>query len=457
MDYANLLNRDYKYVNRDHSRAQRRRARLHSILIFASGFVAMAGLFSSIQDADASRSSQGAEFQELLTLPINVPTNSPAFIPQVSVQQDENWISETIGRGDTLSTLFSRMGISQKQMYEVLNVCESLHSLTDLKPGQTLHAQLDDGRLVKLRFTLNATSTIYIERTDNELVARLVDRPVELRNQHVSGTINSSLYVDGKQAGLSDSLILQLAEIFGWDIDFALDIRKGDSFTVIYQDEYLDGEKLRTGNILAAEFTNQGRTYRAVRYTGPDNIAHYFTPDGDSMRKAFIRSPVDFRRISSKFSRERFHPVLGVKRPHRGVDYAAATGTPIKAAGDGKVIFRGKKGGYGNTVIIQHGGQITTLYGHISKFVRTVRKGTQVKQGQLIGYVGMTGTATGPHLHYEFRVNGAHRNPLTVALPDAKPIEADLRADFEVQTQGLVAQLGVLTRLRLAQRYSHHA
>ncbi|MCU7945715.1 MAG: peptidoglycan DD-metalloendopeptidase family protein, partial [Candidatus Thiodiazotropha sp. (ex Cardiolucina cf. quadrata)] len=250
--------------------------------------------------------------------------------------------------------------------------------------------------------------------------------------------------------GLSERLIMQLADIFGWDIDFALEIRSGDRFTVIFQEDYLDGEKLRDGPILAAEFVNQGRTYRALRYTDDSGNSDYFTPKGRSMRKAFLRAPVDFRRISSKFTRERYHPVLGKKRPHRGVDYAAKTGTPIKSAGDGKIIHRGKKGGYGRTVIIQHGQTYTTLYAHLSRYNKKAKRGQKVKQGQVIGYVGKTGLATGPHLHYEFRVNGVHRNPLTVKLPAAEPIAKKYRAGFQMKIQPLLSKLELINRTLVA-------
>jgi murein DD-endopeptidase MepM/ murein hydrolase activator NlpD len=243
---------------------------------------------------------------------------------------------------------------------------------------------------------------------------------------------------------------MELANIFGWDIDFALDIRQGDSFSLLYEEHYLDGEKLRNGRILAAEFHNRGDRFQAVLFTDPDGRGQYYSPDGKSMRKAFLRSPVDFRRISSTFQRERFHPVLGERRPHRGVDYAAATGTPIKAAGDGRVITRGVQGGYGNTVIIQHGNNITTLYAHLSRFQKGVTNGSRVRQGQVIGYVGKTGLATGPHLHYEFRINGRHQNPLTVKLPDAEPIPSKYREAFQQQSRPLLAQLDLLNGIQVA-------
>ncbi len=243
---------------------------------------------------------------------------------------------------------------------------------------------------------------------------------------------------------------MELANIFGWDIDFALEIRAGDQFTVVYQEDYLDGRKLRDGPILAAEFVNQGRTYRAVRYVDKNGHADYFTPDGKSVRKAFLRTPVKIARISSRFNLRRKHPILNRIRAHKGVDYAAPKGTPIRASGDGRISYRGRKGGYGKTVIIEHGGGISTLYGHMSRYARKKRTGTRVKQGDIIGYIGKTGLASGNHLHYEFRVNGVHRNPLTVKLPAAKPIARNLKADFERQIQPLIAQLDALSRTMLA-------
>ncbi|MDX1654764.1 MAG: peptidoglycan DD-metalloendopeptidase family protein, partial [Candidatus Competibacteraceae bacterium] len=269
----------------------------------------------------------------------------------------------------------------------------------------------------------------------------------ETRTALSSGIIRGSLYQTAIRAGLSDKLIMELAEIFGWDIDFALDIRPGDRFAIVYEEQYLDGDKVGDGHILAAEFTNRGKNYRAVRYTTPSGKVHYYTPEGKTMRQAFLRTPVDFRRISSHFQPKRWHPVLGVKRPHMGTDYAAPTGTPIKAAGDGVVAFIGRKGGYGNAIILQHGKRYSTLYGHMSGFAESLKRGSKVEQGQVIGYVGMTGLATGPHLHYEFRIDGRHVNPVTVELPGQMPMPEEYRADFRRQTAGAVNQLDNYVRL----------
>ena len=251
---------------------------------------------------------------------------------------------------------------------------------------------------------------------------------------------------------MSDGLIMGLAGIFGWDIDFALDIRQGDSFTVFYEELYLEGEKVGDGNIIAAEFVNNNHTYRAYRYTDSNNKTEYYSPDGKSMRKPFMRTPVDLARISSHFNLRRRHPVLNKIRAHRGVDYAASTGTAIKATGDGKVMHRGKKGGYGNTIILRHGNTYTTLYAHMSKYARKTSVGSRVKQGQIIGYIGSTGLATGPHLHYEFRVNGVHRNPLKVKLPSANPLPDSEMDRYQASIQPMIVQLDAYTQNALVMR-----
>jgi murein DD-endopeptidase MepM/ murein hydrolase activator NlpD len=264
--------------------------------------------------------------------------------------------------------------------------------------------------------------------------------------------IESSLFASGRAAGLSSDLLLRLAnDIFGWDIDFALDIQPDDTYTIVYEKKFRDGEYLNDGRILAAEFVNAGRTYRAVRFESADGrIADYFTPEGKSMRKQFLRAPVEFKYISSSFNPRRFHPVLNITRAHQGVDYAAPKGTPVKASGDGKVSFVGAKGGYGNAIILEHGGAVSTLYAHLSRFANGVRSGTRVKQGDVIGFVGSTGTATASHLHYEYRINGVHKNPRTVSLPDAHPIPFSYFAAFQSASDGPLSQLDRSNSERLA-------
>ncbi len=360
-------------------------------------------------------------------------------------------VSHQIVGGDTLSSIFSKFGLSASLLHRIVHSSKAAGAITDIRPGETLHIELDEANnFVGLTLEHSKINSLRIAATEDGFTTSNDTKAVERRTAHIQGSIDNSLYLSAKQAGLPEALIMELANIFGWDIDFALEIRTGDSFSVIYQEEYLEGEKLQNGPILAAEFINQGRSYRALRYEDASDNADYYTPEGKSMRKAFLRAPVDFRRISSRFARERWHPVLGKKRPHKGVDYAAKTGTPIKAAGDGKIIHRGTKGGYGRAVIIQHGQRYTTLYGHLSRYNKRAKQGAKVKQGQVIGYVGSSGLATGPHLHYEFRVNGVHRNPLTVKLPAAEPIAEKYRDDFLLKTQLLIAQLDTLNRVVVA-------
>lgn len=370
----------------------------------------------------------------------------------VVTDESTRWIEEQVKKGDSLSRIFSRLGLSANLLYRIVNSGKEAKQLARIRPGQFLKVKLDqDGNLLALIHERSAIESLQVLPAGDGFEARIVERGLEKKVAQTSGTITSSLYEGAQRAGLSTELIMELASIFGWDIDFALEIRAGDRFSIIYEEEYLDGKKYDNGPILAAEFVNRGKVFRAVRYEDAEGNANYYSPDGRSMRKAFLRAPVDFRRISSRFTKARWHPILKKWRHHLGVDYAAAKGTPIKAAGDGRVIFRGRKSGYGNVIIIKHGGKYSTLYAHMSKFNRKVKKGNRVKQGQIIGYVGMTGYATGPHLHYEFRVNGVHRNPLTVKIPAAAPIDKKYRQDFASKSAPRLKQLDLVSTTILAE------
>ena len=339
--------------------------------------------------------------------------------------------STRIGKGDSLSTLFKKHRLGAAELLLLVKARPHGQRLKRVLPGQKLDFYLDATRsLVGLEYHLDRTHFIRFSRTDKGFTSELVEVPLERRVTHATGQIRSSLFLAGQRAGLSDRLIMEMVEIFGWDIDFALDIRVGDEFLVVYEELFKDGEKLAEGNILAAEFINRGKQFRAVRYIDPQERAAYFSPDGLSMRKAFLRTPIKFGRVSSRFNLKRRHPILHKIRAHRGVDYAASRGTAIRASGDGKVIFVGRKGGFGRTVILRHGSTYTTLYAHMSRYTKGMRPGRRVQQGQLIGYVGSSGLATGPHLHYEFRVRNVHRNPLTVKLPKAAPCLISKRAIF---------------------------
>lgn len=378
---------------------------------------------------------------------------APAAAPAPPVEPVGRWESVTVEAGDSLAAIFAGLDLGAREVYDVIHADEQAAALTRIFPGDTLDVKLGQaGELLAVRYKLSETETLLVRRAEEGFSTDIRVDPLERRIAHTMAVIDSSFYVAGVEAGLSDRVIMELAHIFGWDIDFALDIRGGDSFAVVYEELYRDGEKVRDGEILAVEFINQGERFRAVRYTDPEGETAYYTPEGKSMRKAFLRTPLNFAYVSSDFNPDRLHPILGYKRPHMGTDYAARTGTPIKAAGDGRIIHLGRKGGYGNAIVIKHGSRYSTLYGHMSDFRDGLHEGDYVKQGQVIGYVGSSGLATGPHLHYEFRINGEHVNPRTVKLPDADPIPEELRADFETQTAPRLAQLKTVANTMLAQR-----
>lgn len=354
-----------------------------------------------------------------------------------------DWKRFTVSSGDTLSGLFSKAGFNDALLYSI-NAQVKDKSWARIYPGERIAFGVNgDGNLAALDIERSQLETWTIVRSDDDRYALSKTlRETDKKTAVAEGTIKSIFFNAAQNAGLTGSQTMALAGLFSWDVDFALDIREGDSFKVIYEDLYLDGKKIGTGDILAAEFTNQGRTHKAVRFTHKDGRVSYYDENGNSLKKAFLRSPIDFARISSHFSLNRKHPVLHRFRAHKGTDYAAGRGTPIKSTGDGKVIFAGVKGGYGNVIILQHGQGITTLYGHMNAFARGMRSGSRVKQGQVIGYVGSTGLASGPHCHYEFRVHGVHKNPVTVALPKADPVPSSERAAFKKQAQSVLAKLG---------------
>jgi len=370
---------------------------------------------------------------------------------QTTPEASENWHTVTIKSGDSLASIFSKLDISPQQLHALLQQGGAAHNLKKIYPGQTLSLLTDDEHnLVKLSYPVDKLSTLDVYRAGDKFEISTTHRTPERRKVSASATINNSLFLDGSNAGLSDTVIMELAGVFGWDIDFALDIRKGDQFTVLYEELYLDGERIDNGDILAAEFVNQGRRYQAVRYTDAGGRTDYYSLDGKSMRKTFLRTPVEFSRISSRFSTGRKHPILNKIRAHKGVDYAASRGTAIKSTANGKVIHIGKKGGYGNTIIIQHGSRYSTLYAHMSKYRGGLKSGSRVKQGQTIGYIGSSGLATGPHLHYELRVDGTHRDPLRVKLPGADPLNEKYMADFSSKAEVLMAKIDLVRDIQVA-------
>ena len=375
--------------------------------------------------------------------------------PEVAVVAAEGigyWREDRIRRGDTIGSVLARLGVDDPAALVFLRTNPSARPLYQLRPGKPLSVETDDeGRLISLRFVTGDGERLTIARQGDEFAAQTTAAPVEIRWKMAAGEIHSSLFGAADAAGLPDSVTLQLADVFAGDIDFYHDLRRGDRFSVVYEMRYVDGEPVGAGRIVAAEFDNRGRAFRALLWRGDDGREDYFTDDGAPMRKAFLRSPMEFSRVTSGFSNARFHPIMQDWRAHKGVDYAAPTGTPVRATGNAKVTFAGKQNGYGNVIELRHQGAFSTLYAHLSRLAPQVRAGARVAQGEVIGYVGQTGWATGPHLHYEFRVGGEQRNPLTVALPSSEPLAPAHRLAFAERAAPAAAQLALARQLSGAQ------
>ena len=412
----------------------------------AESVIHLARAVPNIQLASLDFSEESAQVQQ--SAAIELPQGF--FPPQLLPDMQYETLSLTIQRGDTLDRLFRKHDLDLGELALIARLPDTGRYIRVLKPGDELQITHNEGNLISVYRKLNLTSALLVSKAQSGFTAEIVERPVDYERHSAYGRIESSLFESASEAGLNDKVIMNLAGLFAWDIDFVYDIRGGDDYFVIYDKLYQDGEFVADGEIIAAEFNNNGDSFRAIRYTDKEGRSDYYTPEGDSVRKAFVRAPVDFTRISSSFNPRRRHPVLNTIRAHRGVDYAASKGTPIIASGDGKVIFRGRKGGYGNAVILQHGGNITTLYAHMSNFARNAPLGKRVKQGQTIGFVGSTGLATAAHLHYEYRLNGVHRNPRTVQLPQAEPIHKEYKQDFLVHAQPIIEEMNRYKRTQLA-------
>ncbi len=394
-----------------------------------------------------SGSSQVENLTNLETQNTQKPTVPEQLAASTTLEPEETftWKKQIVRSGDNLTAIFKRVLLGAADVHRLMSSSPLAMPLSNMRPGEELRFGFtENGTLAQLKYTKSRLESYIFKSADDEsstYVAEHIIREPEITTAYRESTIEDSLFLAGDRAQLPHNLIMEIANIFGWDVDFALDIRKGDHFAILFEEKSLDGEKIGTGNILAAEFTNQGRTFKAVRYVDSQGKANYFTPEGLSMRKAFLRAPLDFTRISSNFNLRRKHPIHKSIRAHRGVDYAAPRGTPVFSAGDGKVIGAGYSKANGNYVFIQHGQRYTTKYLHLNK--RAVKNGQTVRQRQVIGTVGSTGYATGPHLHYEFLVNGVHQNPRTVSLPQALPIDDAERSEFDTATASLTNQLAL--------------
>jgi murein DD-endopeptidase MepM/ murein hydrolase activator NlpD len=355
------------------------------------------------------------------------------------------WREERVQPGDTIGSLLARAGVEDAGALTWLRTDAAARPLYQLKPGRPLQiATAADGRLAALRFLGSDGNVLGIAREGDALRASVAPPQPDVRVEARAGTIDSSLFGAADAAGLPDGVTLALAEIFGGDIDFYHDLRHGDRFAVVYETRYVDGEAVALGRVLAAEFVNRGQTYRALLWRAADGHEAYYDDSGRSSRKAFLRSPMEFSRVTSGFTLARFHPILNTWRAHKGTDFAAPVGTPVRATADGDVVFAGVQNGYGNVVVLRHDAIHTTLYAHLSAFAAPARRGRHVRQGETIAYVGQTGWATGPHLHYEFRVADVARDPMSVALPNVAPIGPAERAQFIAATAPLLQRMDLV-------------
>jgi murein DD-endopeptidase MepM/ murein hydrolase activator NlpD len=412
------------------------------LMLFVVLLVAVVAVWRGMRPRVPAFDANTAASQARPAAPSAAPAALARVVPMVAQQASVASILEIIvGRNDTLDSIFRRAALNLSDLAAIRKLPGIRQSLDLLRPGDAIKVSHSDGDIQELTRKVSETQVMHVVREDAGFTVQMVSNPVEVRTRVATAHIDSSLFQAAEAAQISDNIALKLANVFAWDIDFVLDIREGDRFTAVYEQIYQDGKYLHDGEVLAAEFVNNGKTYRAVRFVADSGNDGYYTPNGMAMRKAFLRAPVEFSRISSAFNPHRLHPILNTIRGHMGTDYAAPTGTPVHAAGDGRISFAGTRGGYGNALIVTHGGNVSTLYGHMSRFARNMHVGTHVQQGEVIGYVGMTGLATGPHLHYEFLVNGVHKNPQTVLLPGAEPLRGAELTRFRAASAPLIADL----------------
>ena len=417
---------------------------LSLVLLFASGFIPEQPTDHSLTlttpppELESSQASGVSNAQAGALLPDaaanSVETWDPASPEKYVVNENAVVTSEMVKVGDSMALIFARRNFSASALYALTQTAHG-ETLTGIFPGARLTFESKNDQLTALTYEPGPLERVVFSREqDGSFISEEIFTEPEKVLTYKHGIISSNLFSTSQAIGLPDNLTMQLAQIFQWDIDFVLDIRPGDEFFALVEEQYLDGEFIGFGDILSARFVNQGRTFTAVRYTTENGVSDYFNAQGRSMRKAFLRAPVEFSRISSSFNLRRKHPLYKTVRPHRGIDYAAPPGTPILAAGDGRVEIASRTKPNGKYVVIKHGEQFVTKYLHLSKFARGIKPGKRVNQGQIIGYVGSTGYATGPHLHYEFLVNGVHQNPRTVSLPQAKPVNDQEISRFRDRT-----------------------
>ncbi len=448
----NFFSRLTGKLSKFHLRLTRTKLILFALTLIAFG-LALGGLESGKDD----------EFIANKVINLNLPDRSafqvPALDSTAETSADKNmagiisdaasWDSVNVRPGQSLDSIFRQQGFSAKTLHRIMALNRETKQLKKIRPGDLFEFQRhEDNSLKRMRYAVDEAHYLIVEDDGQQAIASTQARYMITEPVETSGTITSSLFLAGKQAGLGDGMVMKLANLFGWDIDFVLDIREGDRFHLVYEKVFRDGDFLRDGEIIGATFVNQGEKFQAIRFD-IDGQAQYFAPDGHNMRKAFLRAPLNFSYISSNFSPRRYHPILKRVKAHNGIDYKAPKGTPVIAAGDGKVIRSTYSKYNGHHVFIQHANSIVTKYLHFTK--RAVKQGQRVKQGQVIGYVGATGLAQAPHLHYEFLLNGVHRNPRTISLPTANPLSETQLAEFQQKAAPVLSQL---SRLESASMYA---
>lgn len=380
------------------------------------------------------------------TIPVVLVAESGSGDAGADLAQAEAVLSRetvTVHTGDTLARILTSRGHDAATINSLMTAGPARRGLASIRAGSTIELTTsEDGLLQEISYAQDPLRTLLVRRNDaGGFESEVVEKQAATVTRYAESTIEDSLFASGKRAGIGDGVILKMADVFGYDIDFALEVQRGDTFRVLYEEIHVDGQKIRDGDVLSAEFVNQGRTYQAVHYMRDGERSSYYTPDGMALRKAFLRSPVDFARISSGFNPNRKHPILHTIRAHKGVDYAAPRGTPVRATANGRVDYAGNKGGYGKTIVLQHANRYSTLYAHLDRIAASVRNGARVAQGQIIGYIGSTGLSSGPHLHYEFRVAGVHVDPLKAKPAPAEPIAAAEKQAFLAEATRLLTMM----------------
>jgi len=436
------LNKE-EILAQNHSAPSSRLGLIWPMMFAVLSFFSVVAAFGISHDTTAEDVEVRRVVEEVVLLPLH--------LPQEVSETRKYWREERIRRGDIVSTILVRLGVDDPEAANYLSQARGVRTLYQLIPGRTVRAvTTSQGRLEQLSYLSTSGMRLLVERTaDGFLVTEEVP-DLEARIMQNSGEITTSLFAATDAAGLPENIAIQLADIFSSDIDFNRDLRTGDRFAVVYEANYADGEFVGVGRVVSAAFTNQGKTYRAVYFEDQNGRGGYYAPDGKNVRKAFLRSPLAFTRVTSRYSNSRFHPILRKWVAHRGIDYGARTGTPVRATADGTVKHAGRKGGYGILVSLRHANGYATRYAHLSRIAKNIRRGRRVSQGEVIGYVGQTGRANGPHLHYEFLANGVHRNPATLALPPGPPITPSLRDEFQTVAGVLLKRLDLLGDTNLA-------